>query len=141
MYGTIAGVKAKAKQYTVSFERQAGYLDTEITNALEEASLFADQLLVKRYNLAAIKASVPAIVDDYTEIRAYIYLLTSLSQADGSYPTETINQLKERIRFIEKVYLNGDLLDNTGAIIDYNIVGSVIEQPIPEWEEEEEEWA
>jgi hypothetical protein len=127
MYGTVAGVKTKAKQYTQIFDRQNDYLDIEITNALLESSMFADQILSKRYDLSTIQANAPNLVTEYAELRAYIIILTQISQIDGaSYPAETISQIEKRIQFIEEILYNGGLLDNNSAMIDYTVVSELI---------------
>jgi hypothetical protein len=126
MYGTINDVKLKLKQYQQMFDREVGYLDDEITDALEEATLFANQLLVKRYDLTVIAASVPDLVTEFAVNKACAILLNQLALTDDSVPTEVVRSYEKRIKAISTVFLDGDLLDNSNNIIDYTLISDLI---------------
>jgi hypothetical protein len=126
MYGTIADVKLKLKQFQQLFDREAGYLHNEITDALEEATLYANQLLVKRYDLAVIAASVPDLVTEFAVNKACAILSNQLPLSDMSVPTELIQSFEKRIKSIATVFLDGDLLDNSNNIIDYTLISELI---------------
>lgn len=120
-YCTVQDVKNTLLLLNQDFNEINPPLDDRISEAIDEATSMAKNLLQSRYSIATIESDLPFDVKSFTKIKAALITINREGVAADNNTNDYIERAKETLGIYKMLFLHGSLRNGSDIVIPTNL--------------------